>query len=74
MYYDQRAGPTSLSVDGNTITFPPPSLDLAFNDSVLDPVHDAWKVLMGSGAEDEDIEYLKFEDREGADDDDDAYE
>ncbi|CAM1501773.1 Fc.00g037570.m01.CDS01 [Cosmosporella sp. VM-42] len=74
LYYEQGTGKTSLNVGGNTVTFPLPSLDLAFDDDVLDPVHDAWKVVMGSAAVGEDVEYLKFDDREGAGDDDDAYD
>lgn len=59
-------------MDGNTATFPLPPVDLAFNDSVLDPVQEAWKMVLG-GSNEEDAEYMKFEDREGGGDDD-AYD
>ncbi|KAF7592095.1 Rab proteins geranylgeranyltransferase component A [Aspergillus hancockii] len=47
----------------NTICFPPPSLDLAFDDAIIDRVRDAWKLIMGEEANDH--EFMDFEDREG---------
>ena len=49
------------------ICFPPPSLDLAVDDSTIDIVKAAWKVIMGEEAVDD--EFMDFEDREGASDD-----
>ncbi|KPM37899.1 hypothetical protein AK830_g8669 [Neonectria ditissima] len=69
LYYDQCKGTPSLVLDDNTATFPLPPVDLAFNDSVLDPILEAWNMVMG-GSNEEGGEYMKFEDREGADDDD----
>ncbi|KAF7550668.1 hypothetical protein G7Z17_g5542 [Cylindrodendrum hubeiense] len=72
LYYNQCTGTSSLVDDGNTATFPLPPVDLAFNDSVLDPVQEAWNMVLG-GSNDEGAEYMKFEDREGGGDDD-AYD
>ncbi|KAL4912219.1 GDP dissociation inhibitor [Aspergillus aurantiobrunneus] len=58
--------PTNV-VSGNVIRFPPPSLDLAFDDSTIDLVKDAWAIVMGDEASPED--FMKFEDREANDDD-----
>ncbi|KAH6887962.1 GDP dissociation inhibitor-domain-containing protein [Thelonectria olida] len=72
LYYTQCVGTSSaLVVDGNTATFPLPPVDLAFNDSILDSVHEAWN-LVTAGPEG-DVEYMKFEDRE-RNEDDDAYD
>ncbi|GES63172.1 Rab geranylgeranyl transferase escort protein [Aspergillus terreus] len=46
----------------NILAFPPPSLDLAFDDSVLDTVKEAWRLVMGDEAAGQ--EYMVFEDRE----------
>ncbi|KAL2820000.1 GDP dissociation inhibitor [Aspergillus granulosus] len=53
-------------VSGNLIRFPPQSLDLAFDDSVIDLVKDAWTIIMGDGASPD--HFMKFEDRESYDD------
>ena len=52
----------------NIIMLPAPSLDLAFDETVLDTVKAAWQKVMGSDAQD----FLKFEDRNpiGEEDDD----
>ncbi|RJE18284.1 hypothetical protein PHISCL_09379 [Aspergillus sclerotialis] len=52
----------------NIISFPPPSLDLAVDDATIDLVRAAWKAIMGEEAVDD--EFMDFEDREGAYDDD----
>ncbi|KAL4870472.1 hypothetical protein BDV12DRAFT_166021 [Aspergillus spectabilis] len=54
-------------VSGNVIQFPAPSLDLAFDDSTIDLVKDAWTLVMGD--EVSPVEFMKFEDRENYDDD-----
>lgn len=75
LYYEQgTGGSSSLIVDGKTVTFPVPSLDLAFNDAILEPVHDAWTIVTGTQTGDEGVEYMKFEDREGANGYDDTYD
>lgn len=48
----------------NIICLPPPSLDVAFDDTMIGVVKAAWKVVMGGNVADE--EFMKFEDREGA--------
>lgn len=52
------------SPSDSVICFPPPSLDHAFDDELLDIVKEAWKTVMGEDAVDE--EFMDFEDREGA--------
>ncbi|KAK7415225.1 Rab proteins geranylgeranyltransferase component A [Neonectria punicea] len=69
LYYDQCGGTPSLVVDDSTATFPLPPVDLAFNDSILDTVQEAWNMVMG-GSNEEGDEYMKFDDREGGNDDD----
>jgi Rab proteins geranylgeranyltransferase component A len=41
--------------------FPPPSVDLAFDDSILDSVKEMWKRIMGDEVDEED--FLKFDQR-----------
>jgi Rab proteins geranylgeranyltransferase component A len=72
LQYEQQAGSDGSEVEDSVFTFPAPSSSLSFNDSTLDPVHEAWKKVMGDAAVD--AEYLTFADREGAMDDDDVYE
>lgn len=76
LYYEQaEALSTSLVVEGNTATFPHPSLGLAFSDSVLDPVREAWDFVMErANIEKGREEYMVFEDREGFFDEDDAFD
>lgn len=52
----------------NIICVPPPSLDLAYDDDMVDLVKAAWKVILGDEAKDD--EFMSFEDREGAQDED----
>ncbi|KAM0556866.1 hypothetical protein ACHAPJ_005539 [Fusarium lateritium] len=69
LYYEQSNGTNSLSIDTGIATFSPTSLGLAFDDSVLDSVHEAWKLVNGDTG-DEAVEYMKFEDRESGVDED----
>ncbi|OJJ43134.1 hypothetical protein ASPZODRAFT_124350 [Penicilliopsis zonata CBS 506.65] len=46
----------------NVFCFPPPSLDLAFDDGLIDLVRAVWRGVMGDEARDE--EFLNFDDRE----------
>ncbi|GAQ45642.1 Rab geranylgeranyl transferase escort protein [Aspergillus niger] len=48
----------------SVICIPPVSLDLAFDDSLIDTVKKAWELIMGEEAAQH--EFMKFEDREGA--------
>jgi hypothetical protein len=72
LQYEQLSGSDTSEVDGPVFTFHAPSTSLSFNDSTLEPVHEAWKKVMGDAAAES--EYLSFEDREGAMEDDDVYE
>lgn len=74
LYYEQRAGSGDLNVDGNIVTFPCPSISLAFDDSILQPVRQAWDTVGLQDASTEGVRYMQFEDREKLDDDDDIYE
>lgn len=51
--------------DGHVLRFPPPSIDLAFDDVILDNVKEVWQKIMGDAGED----FLSFQDREVYDDD-----
>jgi hypothetical protein len=50
----------------NLYTFPPSSLDLAFEDDALELAKEAWKKVMGDEVDDDD--FMKFDDRDGASD------
>lgn len=47
--------------------FAPPSLDLAFDDSLVESVRECWKAVLGAEAQDD--MFMNFEDRENYDDD-----
>lgn len=49
----------------HVVVFPPPSLDLVFDDGVLRRVEDVWKVIDGKG------DFMQFEERGGLGDDED---
>ncbi|KAB5517359.1 GDP dissociation inhibitor-domain-containing protein [Coniochaeta sp. 2T2.1] len=65
--YQQSRGSTATKTDGKVLHLPAPSLGLAFDDSTLDSVRQAWKTVMGAEAEGPDMEYMVFSDREPAD-------
>ncbi|KAL6231820.1 hypothetical protein BDW75DRAFT_219145 [Aspergillus navahoensis] len=56
----------SNAVSENVIRLPAPSLDLAFDDSTIDLVKDAWSIIIGDEVSPD--EFMKFEDRENYDD------
>ncbi|KAI0113898.1 GDP dissociation inhibitor-domain-containing protein [Hypoxylon sp. NC0597] len=56
----------------STFAFPSPSLNLAFDDGCLEAVKDAWKLVMGGEASED--EYMVFQDREGVGDEDEVYD
>ena len=70
--YDQTRASTSNLVSGNTCAFPPPSLDLAFDDSTLDNVEEAYLHVLGKvgGDQAQETPYMVFKSREQFDDDD----
>ncbi|KAM0356159.1 hypothetical protein ACHAPU_000554 [Fusarium lateritium] len=69
LYYEQSSGTNTLSVDRNVATFLPPPMSLAFDDSILDPVYEAWQ-LVNADSKDKPVDYMHFEDREGGTEDD----
>ncbi|KJZ74808.1 hypothetical protein HIM_05717 [Hirsutella minnesotensis 3608] len=71
--YEQRGGSGTLAVEDKIGTFAMAPLDLAFSDSVLSPVKEAWKLVVAGDTADDDETYMKFDDREGVVDDEDAF-
>ena len=72
LYYDQSRDSSSNEVTASTCVFPSSSLDLAFDDSILDNIEEAWR-LVGSKtdfAETEQTPYMTFKSREQFGDDD----
>jgi Rab proteins geranylgeranyltransferase component A len=73
LYYEQTTSTRQslvTSQGGATVfEFPSPSLGLAYDDESLDAVKEAWKLVMKDEAHDD--SFMKFEDREGLEDDDD---
>ncbi|KAK8067931.1 rab protein geranylgeranyltransferase component A [Apiospora saccharicola] len=74
LYYEQAIGdgkPTTEKLGATSaLSFPPLSATLAFEDSDLEAVKTAWSLVMGDECDEE--TYLVFEDREGADAEDDV--
>lgn len=66
LYYQQSRGSGAIQLDNKVAQLPSPSLNLAFDDSVLESVHQAWKMAMGPASEEAEAEYMVFPDREGA--------
>jgi Rab proteins geranylgeranyltransferase component A len=54
-------------MSGRVMVFPPPSTDLAFDDSILEGVKEMWKWIMGDEVEED--EFLRFEERGGGEED-----
>lgn len=65
LYYEQRAEVHEKSPESIEA-----SLDLAFNDIILDDVEATWKTVMGD--EVDPTTFMRFEDREGMSNDDDG--
>lgn len=72
LQYEQLGGSEKIRTEGSILTLPSPSLSLALEDSILEPVREAWKMVMGDAAVE--AEYMAFPDREGAAEEDDIYE
>jgi hypothetical protein len=70
VYYEQRPGMSVNSHQENISGLACSSLDLAFDDTTLDNVEDAWMAMMGLNADDQVSQadvigtYMRFEDRE----------
>ncbi|PHH75484.1 hypothetical protein CDD82_4431 [Ophiocordyceps australis] len=73
MRYEQKGSAGSLIVEESVATFAPPPLGLAFQDSVLASVEKAWNMVAPLEGASE-AGYMVFEDREGADCDEDSYD
>lgn len=72
LYYEQKSSHIKTAVSRSQhFDFPTPSVSLTFNDTVLEPVQQAWEQIMGPPPEDEDIQFMVFADREGVGDDND---
>ncbi|KID59773.1 rab proteins geranylgeranyltransferase component A, partial [Metarhizium hybridum] len=69
MHYEQVTGTGSFASEDNIGTFDWITSDLALNDSILQYVKKAWQFVGGADEEN----YMQFEDREGVNDDDDAF-
>ena len=67
--FADNSRPFAQNESGHVMTFPPASLDLAFEDSLIDSVKAVWRRIMGS--ESEDINFMQFPDHEGMGDDED---
>lgn len=59
--------PTIQTRSPHVFNFPPPSLDLAFEDETVDMIKQAWVNIVGDGVAHD--EFMIFEDREGTSDD-----
>lgn len=68
LHYEQTCGAGSLIVEDNIVSFDRFTPDLAFNDTVLESVQRAWQVVAGPDVDND--SYMKFEDREGVQEDD----
>lgn len=68
--YEQRSqADMPTTTHERILAFPPPSLDLRFDDSILEHVRPLWEKIMGADADL--ASFMQFEDRETMDDDDD---
>jgi Rab proteins geranylgeranyltransferase component A len=54
------------SIPDRMICLPPLSLDIAFDDKIIDAVKAAWKTILGNDVTD--AEFMNFDDRVGLDD------
>ncbi len=61
--------PFAQDESGQVIAFPPASLDLAFDDGLIDNVKAVWSKIVGSDLDD--VDFMQFQGREGMEDDED---
>ncbi|KAL0260268.1 Rab proteins geranylgeranyltransferase component A [Diplodia seriata] len=66
--YSRSGNDAPATTHDSIVAFPPPSLDLKFDDSMLDHVRTMWEKIMGDEADPN--FFMRFEDREEIDDDD----
>ena len=71
LYYEQKEPKPAVEPDKFDM-----SLDLAFNDAMLEDVEQRWKSIIEDDKAEESATFMQFEDRQGMtdDDDDDANE
>ena len=62
--HQQQQLATDDKDDERVISFSPPSLDIAFDDTVIDMVKDVWKKIVCHDDDDKQQEFMVFEDRE----------
>jgi hypothetical protein len=67
LYYEQEQQGSSI----DPAMSPDASLDLAFNDEILQVVEDQWRTIMADENGVVDATFMQFADREGIDNDDD---
>lgn len=78
LYYAQSQDLTAARTSEGEYLFPDPSIDLAFDDGILERVEEAWRSVLGAEAADavdDTAAFMVFEDRElygGGDEDDDS--
>ncbi|KAG5929209.1 hypothetical protein E4U42_006810 [Claviceps africana] len=72
LHYEQTCSDSSFTVKDHIGTFGSFAPDLAFNDSILEPVQQAWQAVVGPDADTSG--YMRFEDREGVQDDEGAFD
>lgn len=63
---DHSGSDPKTNAEDGTVIFPSPSLDLAFDEAVLDAVKEAWQRIIGPEAKD----FLVFEERNPVGDED----
>ena len=73
LYYEQLTSSNDTKQDGSLIDLPVTPPSLIFDDSILDSVKQAWKVVVGDAAAAEE-EFMTFPNREGAEEEDDVYD
>lgn len=72
LYYEQRSTANkTVTGEGRIRNFPAPPVSLTFDDDLLEPVQQVWQKVIPEAAEDDNIQYMIFADREGVGDEDD---
>ena len=62
----EKTAPIVRDSSGRILIFPPPVLDLAFDDSIIDHVKAIWEIVLGAEADEQ--HFMLFEDRGGVED------
>ena len=64
-----RRSDLTTGLSERVFSFPPPSIDLAFDDGMIDLARVAWKTITSGDADADEDGFLAFADREGVGDD-----